>query len=174
MICLACEFESTSFERCELCGADFSVRPPFVSVNHLSQLLVALDAFKTGTLDRAGFLRRLDVFVQLFVDIGNRWDFSVNFADRLGPALSASLIEPLEVLDAAVGLLDAALQELEPIRQSTRPDVWPAEVARLERAEDAFIDFFRATCSACADLLAVVEDSPDLRRSGLLIDISLG
>lgn len=188
MICLACAFDNSyGLQQCTNCGQEFRVDPPFIKANHVSQMMTAIDNFQQARIDRASFVRQLDTFQDIYKSIDATWNFTHPLAERMGGTLStthtadgvttADIEQALRNLDSGIEALKAALQRLAAVRNPSQRPASPAEIGLLDKAKALLIDFFRATCSASATLLHVVENSTESSKPvdglGSLIDIEV-
>lgn len=157
LVCLTCGMGMPEIapEACANCGTRHEMRPPVIGVNHLSQVLSALDAWAEEECSQEEFEGVFFQFAELFDELGEKWSFSERaFAERLSPHLVAKFAPQLESIDQALGEGMAGVGKVEAILAGEDDD--------FETVEDKLVGFFQGTCSASARLLDDLEKLGDL------------
>ncbi len=150
MICLYCEtgLPNDQPQTCSECQAEHDSRPPVVGVNHVSQLLGALDAFRAEELDREDFEAAIEVFGEMLETFEQTWRTREStLASRLSSSLAPRFGQALSGIDKALTDGFAAYALLESLAEA------PSDEG-FERAESALISFFTAVCSNAAQALS--------------------
>ena len=167
MICLYCKelFLSQNPGTCEHCEISHHQRPPVVGVNHISQVLEALDSLKAEEISLEDFDSIWASFYDLFVEFDNKWKISES---SLQSRLSSGLVErfgpALEEIDESIQLLFQAIECLEAIPEEG--------LSAVDAAEEAVTRFFLGVCSNSALLLNRLEAlQADNSGPGLLFDL---
>ncbi len=156
MICLYCgePLKDTSPHDCPSCGEHHPQREPIVGVNHVSQILCALDQLREGNLDIEDFEAAFQRFIELFGQFEEKWRLQeATLAEQLAPSLQKDFGETL-------GRLDEALRDgyhgIECVESAL---VEGADL--LDLADVSLTGFFKKSCSAAAKLL---DDLAALKR----------
>jgi hypothetical protein len=149
MLCLDCGKRQKSAEpgTCASCGARHNTVPGVHGINHVSQLLHAIEQCREGRLDRDGLQDRFAAFEEGWQGFVERWRLEEGtIAEGLG--LNGTLLTVygplLERLEEALGSLNSALDMLDAMETAG-----PHE---LEKLEEEVRDFWRGSCSALAGL----------------------
>lgn len=166
MICLICRsaLEGSPPLTCPECEFVHESRPPVVGINHMSQILAALDMLAEEEMDLDefeglffGFVEQLDQFVK-------KWQLNDSlFTERLSPTLSGKLAKYFRQLDQSVQMAFQGIADVEAILAGESDD--------FEQAEANLIGFFRGVCSASAAILDNLEDLDQDRKSGMLFNL---
>ena len=149
MVCLDCgEAQAASEpERCRACGAAFHHVAGVHGVNHLSQLLDAIDAYREGHIELATLKQRFSAFEARWDTFMDSWDIaerSISEALGIDETLGAVYGPLLERLEESLEHLANALDILETL-DSRDPEA-------LEKLEEETGQFWRGSCSALAGL----------------------
>ncbi|HIB68079.1 MAG TPA: hypothetical protein EYO33_24030 [Phycisphaerales bacterium] len=166
MICLICrtDLEGGPPLECPECGFVHESRPPVVGINHVSQLLSALDMLAEDEMDVEefeglfyGFVEQLEQFVQ-------KWQLKESlFTERLSPALSEKFAKYFRQLDKAIQMAFQGVEWVEAILAGESDD--------FERAEENLVGFFRGVCSSSAVILDNLDDLDKDQKSGMLFNL---
>jgi hypothetical protein len=149
VICLHCEarLPDDRPQVCPGCQYPHQPREPIAGVNHVSQLLAALDALRAGDLEVEELEGILEVFLGLFESFEQKWrGAGKSLSQSLIPSLQDHFGSTLAGIDQA---LDEGFRALE-ILQSLEPDF---SDDTIDEAEAALLAFFQATCSHAAKAL---------------------
>ncbi len=150
MICLYCETElpDDQPQACPECEAEHDSRPPVVGVNHVSQLLGALDSFRAEELDKEDFEAAVEVFGEMLDAFEQTWRTREStLASRLSSSLQPRFEKTLRGIDEALAGGFSAMELLESLADA------PSEEG-FKRAEAALIAFFTTICANAAQALS--------------------
>lgn len=148
MICLYCESPLPD-DRPQTCACEVEHRdrPPVAGINHVSQVLCAIDDLRAGELELEEMEGVVDVFLGLFETFEAKWrPQGTSLAARLTPTMQERFATTLAGLDQALEDGSRALE----ILQSLEPDALDAQ---LDEAERALIGFFQNACGHAATAL---------------------
>lgn len=150
MICLHCE-EPLKGEKAQVCRCKVKheERPPVVGVNHVSQMLAALDSYRADQLDIEEFEDVFDVFSDYFFQFERRWRGKQTLAARLSPALTEHFGASLARLDKTLDSAARALELLQNLEEAQEDD--------LDEAEAALLTFFHGICAQGSEVMDVLE-----------------
>ena len=167
MICLDCN-KPLSIQGpgpCENCEVSHLPRHPVVGINHISQVLGALDALKAEEISLDDFDNIWASFYDLFVEFENKWKVSESsLQSRLSSALAPKFGPALEEIDESIQLLFQAVECLEAIPEEG--------LSAVDAAEEAVTRFFLGVCSNSALLLSELDTLQDDNSGpGLLFDL---
>jgi hypothetical protein len=148
VICLYCEatLPNALPQTCP-CEIEHLERPPIAGINHVSQLLCALDDLRAGELELGDLDGLVDVFLGYFESFEQKWrPEGTSLEGRLAPALKEAFAASLQGIDNALDLGSRALEILQTLEE-------PLDEQRLEEAEQALIGFFQSACGHAAAAL---------------------
>ncbi len=150
MICLHCEAPLKG-SKPQVCGCKFrhEERPPVVGVNHVSQLLAALDGYRSDQLDIEVFEDAFDVFSDYFYQFERRWREKGTLVSRLAPPLAARFGASLGALDKALDSGTRGLELLQNLDDAGEDELDEAEAALLR-----FVEGISSAGTAVSELLA--------------------
>lgn len=144
MICLWCQqVLAAQASSCERCGTVFVEQPPIVGINHLTQLLQALQDPELDREELSGVVRH---FVQRWEAFETRW--SPPFRPQL-PAHLGGYGDTLTALDRGLELGREAFAEID--------SYLSGETESTEAACERLRAFFGAVCNSSAQLLEKLE-----------------
>jgi hypothetical protein len=157
VICLTCKanIKGDPPLECGQCGMLHDLRPPVVGVNHVSQMLAALDDLAEEVATPQEFETVLYAFIDRFEQLEEKWQLrEALLAGRLAPNLKEKFGRSFEELDGGLQQGYAAVEWMETIAAG--------ESDNFEEAEACLVGFFRKVCGASArilDLLDQVDES---------------
>ena len=167
MICLYCKepLLSQNPDSCENCEIPHAPRPPVVGINHISQVLEALDSLKAEDISLEDFDSIWASFYELFVEFDDKWKISESsLQSRLSSGLAQKFGPALQEIDESIQLLYQAIECLEAIPEEGLPAV--------DAAEEAVTRFFLGVCSNSTLLLSKLDTLHlDTSGPGLLFDL---
>lgn len=166
MICLYCKTEIKGDPPlvCSGCEVTHQSRPPVVGVNHMSQLLSALDLVQEDEIDREELEIIFDSFVELLEKFEQKWSLRESaLAGRLSGALQEKFADSFAQIDEALQL---AYQGVELVEATLNE-----EAEGLEEAIDCFGRFFQGVCAAAAVILERLDEFEDNQGSGQLFNL---
>lgn len=152
MICLSCRTEIAGNPplSCPGCGLVHESRPPVVGVNHLSQLLCALDFLAAGDCSPDEFETVFTSFVEQLDELERKWQLrDSTLSERLSSGLRIDFAAYFAQLDEA---LQAAFQGVECVEA-----YFTEEADSMEQAEECFVRFFLNVCAASAGILSKID-----------------
>jgi hypothetical protein len=149
MICLDCGKPQGTAEPgvCPSCGAKHSTVPGIFGINHVSQLLHAIEMCREGKLELDGLQERFSAFEEGWQGFVERWNLE---EDTIAQALAlddtlVSVYGPLlERLEDSLQHLNNALDMLDAMESPGTHE--------LEALEEELRYFWRGSCSALAGL----------------------
>lgn len=166
MICLSCKEEMKGDPplECPGCGFEHQGRPPVVGINHISQLLSAIDLLNDDLVSFEDFEVIYTNYVEQLDELEQKWQLrESSLSERLSTGLKDKFGAYFEQLDEA---LQAGYQGAEWI------DAFLAEETdSLEQAEECVITFFRGVCAASAGILDRLDDFDQNKGSGMLFNL---
>lgn len=145
MICLYCE-APLPHDRPHTCACEIEHRdrPPIAGINHVSQILCALDDYRAGELELEELEGVVDVFLGLHEAFEQKWRPSGEpMAARLSPSLRDGFHDTLSGIDKA---LDDGARALEILQNLEGEE-------GLDDAEAALISYFQVACGHAAKAL---------------------
>ena len=169
MICLICRahIEGPPPLTCSGCEFVHESRPPGVGINHMSQLLSALDMLAEEEMEVEVFEGLFYGFVEQFDQFVRKWRLEESLlVTRLSDGLRGKFEKYFRQLDESIQLGLDGVQYVESILHGESHD--------FEQAEENLIRFFRGVCSACAVILDNLEDLDKERKSGVLFNLKSG
>lgn len=129
------------------CEVEHRDRPPLAGINHVSQVLCALDDLRAGELELEEMEGVVDVFLGLFEAFEQKWrPDGVSLASRLTPTMQERFSVTLAGIDQAIEEGARALD----ILQSLDPESYEEQ---LDQAEAALLAFFQNACGHAATAL---------------------
>lgn len=165
MICLFCEARLPD-DQPQTCSCRFEhrLRLPLVGINHVSQLLSALDGLLEEEIPLEDVEQAVAVFSDLFDRFERKWRQRGPLVAELPPLFADRFAVSLQGIEAALQQGEKALGLLQPVDQ--------LDAARVEQASTALLAFFHGVCAHAAKAL---HDFAELKReaasSGALIDL---
>jgi len=148
MICLGCreKIKGNPPLKCSGCGHTHQARPPVVGINHVSQLLSALDSLAVEEIPLEDFEVIFDTFVEKMETLQRKWALDQSFlSPRLSGALQERFTKQFAELDEALQLGYQGVELVEA--------VLAGEIEHFDAAEECLVGFFRGVCAASASLL---------------------
>jgi hypothetical protein len=145
VICLYCEspLPNDQPQTCS-CEIEHRDRPPIAGINHVSQLLCALDDYRSGELEMEDLEAVLEVFAGLHEAFEQKWRANGEaLAVRLSPTLRDRFQESLSGIDKALDEGSRALEILHHLEGEEG----------LDEAEAALISYFQNACGYAARAL---------------------
>lgn len=161
MICLYCEspLPNDQPQTC-VCEVEHRDRPPVAGINHVSQVLSAIDELRSGELELEEMEGVVDVFLGLFEAFDAKWrPDGVSLNRRLTPTMQERFSETMAGLDKA---LEDGARGME-ILQSLDPDTLDVQ---LDEAEAALLSFFQNACGYGATALDDFDSLRSQQQSG--------
>lgn len=155
MICLYCESPLPS-DRPQTCACEVEHRdrPPVAGINHVSQVLCAIDDLRSGDLELEEMEGVVDVFLALFEGFEAKWrPNGTSLLERLTPTMQERFATTMSGIDKALEEGGRALE----ILQGLEPEALDAQ---LEEAEAALVAFFQ---NACGHAAAALDDFDSLK-----------
>ena len=146
MICLYCGEElSKDARRCDACDRSFERRSPLAHINHVSQLLGAIDDAQEGTIEGEELEEALRRFLDMFADFVDKWGLAeASLESQMEPEtkedfgpIMAQMDQTLQLGSHAFELLEAALEGDD----------------TLEAGREALVSFFQNICGQAAAIL---------------------
>jgi hypothetical protein len=147
VICLYCESPLPD-DRPQTCACEVQHRdrPPISGINHVSQVLCALDDLRAEEIELEEMESVVDVFLGLFERFEQKWrPGGVSLAARLTPTLQERFATTLSGIDTALEEGSRALEILQSLDDVSEQ--------QLDEAETALIAFFQAACGHAATAL---------------------
>ena len=148
MICLYCEspLAGDQPQTCD-CQVEHRDRPPVAGINHVSQVLCAIDDLRSGELELEEMEGVVDVFLGLFEAFDARWrPDGLSLTSRLTPTMQERFMTTMAGIDKA---LEEGARGME-ILQNLDPETLEAQ---LDEAEAALLSFFQNACGNGATAL---------------------
>lgn len=168
MICLYCETELPHDrpQECPECQAEHDSRPPVIGVNHVSQLLGALDAFRAEELEAEDFRTAVEVFTDMMEAFEEKWKSKESpLAGRLSSSLQPRFEKALSEIDRALVIGFQTVELLETLADA------PSEEG-FKEAESALITFFTTICANAAQALSEFDSlKSEAASSGALFNL---
>lgn len=166
MICLNCRttIEGSPPLECPGCDLVHESRPPVVGVNHVSQILCALDMLADEDMDSEEFEGIFFGFVDQLDQLAQKWQLRESFlTERLSPTLSDKFAKYFRQIDSALQMAFQGVEWVEAILAGESDD--------FDSAEDNLVGFFRGICAASAAILDNLDDLDKDKKSGMLINL---
>lgn len=166
MICLFCKapLQDEPPIECEGCGMVHEDRPPVVGVNHVSQLLCALDLLAEGEFELEEFEAVFYAFCDKLEAVANKWHLrEATLKERLSPPLAQKFGPLFAQLDEAFQLGFQGVEWTEALLAGESED--------FDQVESLFIGFFRGVCGASAALLDGLDELNAEKGSGKLFNL---
>jgi hypothetical protein len=166
VICLSCkaEIKGNPPLECSGCGLIHESRAPVVGVNHVSQMLAALDDLLEEVATPQEFETVLYAFIDRFEKLEEKWQLrEALLSPRLAPSLKEKFGRWFTELDTGLQQGYAALEWMEAIAAG--------ESDNFEEAESCLVGFFRTVCGASAQILDQLDEVSGPQSSGSLFNL---
>lgn len=167
MICLFCgeALEGDGPQTCGSCDTPHEPRPPVAGINHISQLLCALDDLRDETIGLDEFEEISATFCELFAEFEAKWNLTQsNLQSRLAGELQARFGKAVAGIDEALQLGFQAMESLDAIPEQG--------VEAADAAEEALVLFFQGVCTNAAALLETFDRlKAQDKGSGMLFNL---
>jgi hypothetical protein len=135
-----------------------------VGVNHVSQVLSALDLLAEEEIGVEEFEAIFFTFVDQLEKLEQKWQFrEVLLADRLAPTLKEKFGVQFQQLDQSLQMAFQGVEWVESILAGESDD--------FEAAEECLVGFFRGICGASALVLDNLDEFDKNKGSGMLFNL---